>query len=170
MRERWATSITSTTSKMSITACHCCAYNGKGDPHCLDCVRIDQDDIRIKKSPHLGDRAGECLSKDQTERFAPQPADNLDLDEKAERVKMLLYTISSFTPLELVVALHMARGGRLIDLSAELQKMVKVCARSRTLKRGRAGRSLVGMKKIAMLKRFAPFSAVLGSVEGEGDE
>ena len=83
---------------------------------------------------------------------------------------MLLYTISSFTPLELVVALHMARGGRLIDLSAELQKMVKVCAYSRTLKKGRRGRALVDMKKKSMLKRFAPFSAVLGSVNGGGDK
>ena len=169
MRERWATSITSPTSQMSVIACHRCIYNGKGDPHCLDCVRIDQDDIRIKRSPHLGDKAGECFGDCRAAPFAATPSDNIDLDEKAERVKMLLYTISSFTPLELVAALHMARGGRLIDLSAELHKMVEVCARSRTLKKGRAGRSLVGMKKVSMLKRFAPFSAVLGSVEGEGD-
>lgn len=155
---------------MSVTACHRCVYNGKGDPHCLSCCRINQDDIRIQKTPHLGDRSSEYLSKERAALFAPQPADKLDLDEKAERVKMLLYTVSSLTPLEFVAALHLARGGRLADLSAELLSLVKYCARSRTLKRGRDGRSLISMKQGAILKRCAKLSAVFGSRDDEDDE
>ena len=155
---------------MSVTACHCCAYNGKGDPRCLSCRRINQDDIRIRKTPHLGDRSSEYLSKERAAQFAPQSSDNFDLDEKAERVKMLLYTISSLTPLEFVAALHLARGGRVADLSADLLSLVKYCARSRTLKRGRDGRSLISMKRNAMLKRCAKLSAVLGSSDDGDDE
>ena len=155
---------------MSVTACHRCVYNGKGDPHCLSCCRINQDDIRIQKTPHLGDRSSEYLSKERAALFAPQPADKLDLDEKAELVKMLLYTVSSLTPIEFVAALHLARGGRLADLSADLLSLVKYCARSRTLKRGRDGRSLISMKHGAILKRCAKLSAVFGSRDDKDDE
>lgn len=155
---------------MSVTACHNCVYNGKGNNHCLNCRRIDQDDIRIKKSPHLPDTSDEWIGKEQAAQFVLPPANNLNLDEKTERVKMLLYTVSSLTPLEFVAALHLARGGRGIDLAAELLSLVKYCAGSRTLKRGRHGRALISMKRTAMLKRCAKLSAVLGSRGSEADE
>lgn len=157
---------------MNVWGCHGCAFNGKGDPRCITCKRANQDDIRIQRTPHIAsDIASQCVSQSIAPTFYSSGPTGLNLSEDMERVKALIYTVSSLHPLEFIAALHLARGGRARDIPKVISSLAENLRKKRTLNGNgkRSERSLVGMKIIAITERMPAIARFWERDEGDDE-
>lgn len=160
-----------------VTACHVCKFNGKGDPRCITCKRVNQDDIRIERAPHLGDNSERVSARPITCR-----GDETEWTDKATKAKCLVYTWTELSPIELVVALHLARRGsfRTAGLAAadfirsirsyKIDSVFTDGKRRKNLdvKQFAIDRASIGMKWGIVKGRFAFLGDSVGSIRGNG--
>ena len=91
-----------------VTSCHNCRL-GCGT-HCIDCKRVEQDDIRIRKSPHAievtayarADPPFDERNRDRIRAVTPLAV------AAEDTLRQFLATLAALHPLELLVFLHAA--------------------------------------------------------------
>lgn len=84
-------------------ACHNCR-RGPG-PHCAKCRRVDQDDIRIRHSPH---------SRAELQAAARPPASEPVTDLPADvenRLRIFMFDLFDLSPIQLLLLQHVRDGG-----------------------------------------------------------
>lgn len=146
---------------MKVTACHSCEFNGKGNTCCITCKRANQDDIRIKKSPHLANNT--FFSSLSFKMSRPD-----EYTTAAQHALDFVYQVTDLSLVEFFVALHMARGGRPETAAEELRNFINRVRRSSPQKRPNnrvenISSSSIWMRRKALEKRH-PFISTLNKL------
>jgi len=120
---------------------------------CAKCRRVGQDDIRIRKTPHAN---REDLHRDSGMAAPSMP---MELTDKAEATKYLIYEFSALSTVECIVLMHLARHGTARTAAQALERFV---ARVRKYERDTPSRaSSVSFKKNAKRKKHSLSRAML---------
>lgn len=83
--------------------CHNCP-KGRGQ-HCVRCKRVDQDDIRIRRSPHNRSELQAAAVLPPGEQATTLPADIEDA------LRRFLFDLFDLNPLQLLLLRHVKHGG-----------------------------------------------------------
>lgn len=171
-----------------ITACHSCEFNGKGlqlealipagttnkdalaakdalaryfASRCVNCKRVQQDDIRIEKAPK-NERPD--LTADRNTAAATS-APCTELPEAVEdTLRRLLNTITGLDPLDAMLLLYVAKGGTPGTFGRFLNKTFDEAR----LYGPSIGRATAKAKWTAICKKFGPFAALRSWGIGHG--
>lgn len=160
-----------------VTACHVCEFNGKGDPRCITCKRVNQDDIRIQRTPHIVEHSDRV-----SDRMISCRGDETEWTDKAIKAKHLVYTWTELSPIELVVALHLARRGSFRTAGLAAADFIRSIRSFKIdggftggkrrsnldVKRHTIDRGTIGMKWGAIRGRFAFLADSGRSIHGNG--
>lgn len=171
----------------SVTACHCCEFDGKGaiieafftpsmlkhkgmrkakgdilaylSTHCTNCRRTSQDDIRIKKSPK--NVRPDLTVSTSTAGSAPCT----DLPESVENtLRTLLKTVTSMDALDVLLILHVCEGGAPNTFGPWLNREFEVARTYGAV----LSRATAKAKWDAICKKFAPFNKLRSWGIGHG--
>lgn len=136
-----------------ITACHNCELNGKGDPRCINCKRVNQDDIRIKRSPHAKSEFVAAVEDRDPDCPDPgQPCTNLPADIE-DTLRKAMSSFWSLDPIQLLCVQHIMQGKKLSAFGETLRAVHEKIRKYRGSERAQAG-----MMRDAIAKRI-PFIA-----------
>jgi len=142
-----------------ITACHSCELNGKQDPRCLNCRRVNQDDIRIAKTPHT--RSEMVAAQPQAEPYGyctklPH--------EVEDTLRQAMASFWGLDPIELLCVQHIMRGQRLSAFGNTLRKIYQRIGKYRGSERAQAG-----MMRDAIARKM-PMLAPILKAHAKGDD
>lgn len=118
-----------------ISACHDCKWNGAGSPRCIKCKRVNQDDIRIRKTPHA---RSEMIGANPTPQDPPTTCTPLS-EENEQKLRIAMATLFGLDPIQLLLVQHIMRGGRLSEFGDTLRKTHEQIRRYRGSERAQAG-------------------------------
>ncbi len=136
-----------------ITACHSCDLNGKGDPRCITCKRVSQDDIRISKTPHA---KAEMIAAQQQAEQTP-PCTNLPEDIE-DTLRKAMATFWALDPIQLLCVQHIMNGQRLATFGERLRTIHAKISHYRGSERAQAG-----MMRDAIAKRAPMLAPILNA-------
>lgn len=141
---------------MNIIACHSCR-KGVGK-HCEACRRVSQDDIRISHSPHNRSELQATKIQQPSEQATALPEDVEDT------LRRLLCTITGFKTLDIVLLIHIAKGGTPGNFGRALNELI---AEAKTYG-SEISRATAMAKWKAIVRKFAPFRALRSWGIGHG--
>ena len=136
-----------------IAACHSCQFNGKGDPRCIKCRRVSQDDIRISKTPHT---RSEMVVASSASEASPNVT-NLD-PAVEDTLRKAMASFWALDPIQLLCVQHMMLRKRLSTVGETLREVHAKIGKYRGSERAQAG-----MMRDAIAKRIPMLAPIINA-------
>ena len=137
----------------SVHTCHNCKYNGIGDSRCITCNRVAQDDIRIKRTPHVTNEM--MVNNPPTD---PHPSGVTDLPVEVEnKLRIAIANLFDLSPIQLLLVQHLIRGYRMSSFGDRLIQISSHISKCRGSKR-----AMAGMMRNSIVEKFPALAVILG--------
>ena len=102
---------------MSRTLCHNCPLNGSGSSECVDCRRVDRDDIAIAKTSRDFDAESLLYADEDGATFAP-PEPWL-----VERIRLALAQVLELDDIDILRVVYFAMRLTSTEIDARLRRL-----------------------------------------------